>query len=119
VPAPADARTLRERGIYAYRVGDLSGALAHFNRAIAQDPGFAAAYIDRGIVFYRLRKFDRAFADISRAKRIERANRGSPSGANTQSGPGSVVVKKPRPQQAGGIALGMMPIFQRRPVGLD
>ncbi|MCP4619328.1 MAG: DnaJ domain-containing protein [Bradyrhizobium sp.] len=72
VPAPADARTLRERGIYAYRVGDLNGALAHFNRAIAQDPGFAAAYIDRGIVFYRMRNFDRAFADMAQAKRLTR-----------------------------------------------
>jgi tetratricopeptide (TPR) repeat protein len=70
VPEPADARTLRERGIYAYRVGDLSGALAHFNRAILQDPGFAAAYIDRGIVFYRMRNFDRAFADMAQAKRL-------------------------------------------------
>ena len=71
VPAPADAKTLRERGMYAYRVGDLSGALAHFNLAIAQDPGFAAAYIDRGIVFYRLRKFEHAFADMAQAKRLK------------------------------------------------
>jgi tetratricopeptide (TPR) repeat protein len=115
----SEARSFRERGISAYRNGDLNGAIADFDQAILLDPKFSAAYIDRGIVFYRLRKFDRAFADISRAKRIERANRGSPSGANTTSGSGSIVAKKPRPQQAGGIALGMMPIFQRRPVGLD
>lgn len=72
VPAPADAKTLRERGIYAYRGGDLSAALAHFNLAIAQDPGFAAAYIDRGIVFYRMRNFDRAFADMAQAKRLSK-----------------------------------------------
>ena len=77
VPAPADAKTLRERGIYAYRVGDLSGALAHFNRAIAQDPGFAAAYIDRGIVFYRMRNYDRAFADMAQAKRLARTSKDS------------------------------------------
>jgi tetratricopeptide (TPR) repeat protein len=70
VPAPADAKTLRERGIYAYRGGDLGAALAHFNLAIAQDPGFAAAYIDRGIVFYRMRNFERAFADMAHAKRL-------------------------------------------------
>ena len=75
VPAPADARTLRERGIYAYRGGDLSAALAHFNLAIAQDPGFAAAYIDRGIVFYRMRSFDRAFADMSQAKRLAKTGK--------------------------------------------
>jgi tetratricopeptide (TPR) repeat protein len=70
VPTPADAKTLRERGIYAYRGGDLSGALAHFNLAIAQDPGFAPAYIDRGIVFYRMHNFERAFADMAHAKRL-------------------------------------------------
>ena len=70
VPAPADARTLRDRGIFAYRGGDLGGALAHFNLAISQDPGFAAAYIDRGIVFYRMRNFQRAFADMAQAKRL-------------------------------------------------
>jgi len=108
----SEARSFRERGISAYRNGDLNGAIADFDQAIQLDPKFSAAYIDRGIVFYRLRKFDRAFADISRAKRLERANRAAPGSSS------SVVAKKPRPPQAG-IALGMMPIFQRRPVGLD
>jgi tetratricopeptide (TPR) repeat protein len=109
----SEARSFRERGISAYRNGDLNGAIADFDQAIQLDPKFSAAYIDRGIVFYRLRKFDRAFADISRAKRLERANRTPLPGTSS-----SVVAKKPRPQQ-GGIALGMMPMFQRRPVGLD
>ena len=75
VLAAADAKVLRERGMYAYRGGDLSGALAHFNLAIAQDPGFAAAYIDRGIVFYRMRNYDRAFADMAQAKRLARTDK--------------------------------------------
>jgi curved DNA-binding protein CbpA len=75
VQAPADAKTLRERGIYAYRGGDLGAALAHFNLAIAQDPGFAAAYIDRGIVFYRMRNFERAFADMANAKRLAKTGK--------------------------------------------
>jgi tetratricopeptide (TPR) repeat protein len=74
-PVPADARTLHQRGMSAYRSGDLGAALAHFNLAIAQDPGFAAAYIDRGIVFYRMRKFDRAFADMSHAKRLAKTGK--------------------------------------------
>jgi tetratricopeptide (TPR) repeat protein len=78
VQAPADAKTLRERGIYAYRGGDLSAALAHFNLAIAQDPGFAAAYIDRGIVFYRMRNFERAFADMAHAKRLGKTGKDKP-----------------------------------------
>jgi tetratricopeptide (TPR) repeat protein len=112
-----DARAYRDHGIVAYRNGDLDGAIADFDQAIQLDPKFSAAYIDRGIVFYRLRKFDRAFADISRARRLERANRGTPgSGANSPA-TNSVVAKKPRAQA--GIALGMMPMLQRRPVGLD
>jgi tetratricopeptide (TPR) repeat protein len=77
-PAPAapDARTSRERGMLAYRGGDLSAALAHYNVAIAQDPGFAAAYADRGIVFYRLRNFERAFADMAHAKRLAKGDKG-------------------------------------------
>jgi len=78
VLAAADAKVLRERGIFAYRGGDLSGALAHFNLAIAQDPGFAAAYIDRGIVFYRMRNYDRAFADMAQAKRLARTDKPKP-----------------------------------------
>ena len=78
-PAPDlsahDAKSYRERGIFAYRDGDLHRAIADFDRAILHDPGFADAYIDRGIVFYRMHEFDRAFADIAQAKRIENSNR--------------------------------------------
>ena len=73
--AAHDAKSYRERGIFAYRDGDLHGAIADFDRAIQHDPGFADAYIDRGIVFYRMHEFDRAFADIDQAKRIENSNR--------------------------------------------
>src|SRR5262245_40358944 len=95
VPAPADAKTLRERGIYAYRVGDLSGALAHFNRAIAQDPGFAAAYIDRGIVFYRMRNFERAFADMAQAKRLAKTGKPKSIAQLTEKPPAPVVAARP------------------------
>jgi tetratricopeptide (TPR) repeat protein len=105
VLAAADARVLRERGMFAYRGGDLSGALAHFNLAIAQDPGFAAAYIDRGIVFYRMRNYDRAFADMAQAKRIARADKDKPRPAAappeklaaTQDKPPSPVRVAPQP----------------------
>jgi tetratricopeptide (TPR) repeat protein len=78
-PAPDlaahDAKSYRERGVFAYRDGDLHRAIADFDRAIQHDPGFADAYIDRGIVFYRMHEFGRAFADIAQAKRIESSNR--------------------------------------------
>lgn len=72
---PNDARFYREQGIVAYRNGDLTGAVTGFDQAIQSDPKFAAAYIDRSIVLYRLRKFGRAFADLAQAKRLERENR--------------------------------------------
>ncbi|HLZ03520.1 MAG TPA: DnaJ domain-containing protein [Bradyrhizobium sp.] len=71
--APGDAKVYRERGIFAYRSGDLGGAVAQFDRAILLDPKFSAAYVDRSIVLYRLRKFERAFADIAQARRLEKA----------------------------------------------
>lgn len=73
--APGNANVFRERGIFAYRSGDLDGAVTEFDRAIQLDPKFSAAYVDRGIVLYRMQKFDRAFADIAHAKRIEKAKR--------------------------------------------
>jgi tetratricopeptide (TPR) repeat protein len=71
--APHEARSHWALGVSAYRNGDLNGAVAHFDRAIQFDPKFAPAYIDRGIVFYRLHKFERALADIAHARSLERA----------------------------------------------
>ena len=72
---PRKAKSYWAQGVSAYRSGDLNGALADFNQAIQSDPKFAPAYIDRGILFYRLHKSAHAFADISHAKRLERASR--------------------------------------------
>ncbi len=109
--APNDAKVFRERGIFAYRSGDLDGAIAEFDRAIQLDPKFSAAYIDRGIVLYRLQKFERAFADIAQAKRIEKANRSKAALPATATG------KKPKQQAA--VALGFPPLFQRRTAKLE
>jgi tetratricopeptide (TPR) repeat protein len=86
-PPTKDAKSYRDRGIAAYRDGDLARALANFDLAIQLDPGLREAYVDRSIVFYRMQQFDRAFADITKAKRIERAARSPaqnppPSGRN-------------------------------------
>jgi curved DNA-binding protein CbpA len=70
-----DAKDYRERGIMAYRRGDIYLALIDFDLAIDLNPQFSDAYIDRSIVFYRMGQFDRAFADIARAKRIDDLNR--------------------------------------------
>jgi Flp pilus assembly protein TadD len=70
-----DARNYRERGILAYRNGDMYLALADFDLAIDLNPHFSDAYIDRAVVFYRMGDFNRAFADIAQAKRIDDLNR--------------------------------------------
>jgi hypothetical protein len=70
-----DAGFYREQGITAYHNGDIALAIADFNLAIQLDPNFKNAYIDRSIAFYRIRKFDRAFADIARAIRIQNSRR--------------------------------------------
>jgi curved DNA-binding protein CbpA len=68
-----DARYYRERGVLAYRHGDLYLALVNFNLAIDLDPDFSGAYVDRGIVLHRMGDLKRAFADIDQANRIDAA----------------------------------------------
>ena len=75
-----DAKYYRDRGILAYRAGDLVIALANFDLAIDLDPGLSNSYINRGIVFRRLGDLKRALSDVAEAKRIENLNRNkSPS----------------------------------------
>jgi curved DNA-binding protein CbpA len=70
-----DVEFYRERGMRAYRNGDLYLALANFDLAIDLDPGLPESYIDRGIVFHRLGDLKRAFSDVAEAKRIDDLNR--------------------------------------------
>jgi curved DNA-binding protein CbpA len=70
-----DANYYRERGIQAYRSGDLYIALANFDLAIDMDPGVSESYINRAIVFRRLADLKRAFSDVAEAKRIDDLNR--------------------------------------------
>jgi curved DNA-binding protein CbpA len=70
-----DATFYLERGILAYRSGDLYIALANFDLAIDKDPGLSDSYINRGIVFRRLGDLKRAFSDVAEAKRLDDMNR--------------------------------------------
>jgi curved DNA-binding protein CbpA len=70
-----DAKFYLERGISAYRSGDLYIALANFDLAIDKDPGLSDSYINRGIVFRRLGDLKRAFSDVAEAKRLDDMNR--------------------------------------------
>jgi curved DNA-binding protein CbpA len=73
-----DAQFYRQQGIASYRSGDLPVAIADFDLAIRLDPSLEDAYIDRGIVLYRLHQLDRAFADVAQAMRIARAHQDAP-----------------------------------------
>jgi tetratricopeptide (TPR) repeat protein len=66
-----DAKYYRERGILAYRSGDLYIALANFDLAIEMDPGLSDSYINRGIVFHRLGDLKRAFSDVGGTRALE------------------------------------------------
>jgi curved DNA-binding protein CbpA len=63
--AVKDAKSYWQRGIAAYRGGEVSRAVADFDHAIQLDPVFADAYIDRGIALYRLNEFGGAHSPTS------------------------------------------------------
>ena len=114
LPAPPDAipnyaMFFRARGISAYRNGDLNGAIADLDQAIQLDPNLSTSYIDRGIVFYPLRKFDRAFANVAPAKRIEKQSRAKPA---------TVIAAKPHPEKTAS-APAATPRPPRQPVMAD
>jgi Flp pilus assembly protein TadD len=69
-----DAKFYRERGIASYHNGDVVLAITDLDLAIRLDPNFAGAY-DRAVALYRIREFDRAFADIAQAMRIKKSHR--------------------------------------------
>jgi curved DNA-binding protein CbpA len=69
------AKFFREQGVVSYHNGDVSSAITDFDLAIRLDPDFENAYVDRGIALYRIGAFNRAFADIAQAMRIENSRR--------------------------------------------
>jgi tetratricopeptide (TPR) repeat protein len=70
-PVVKDANYYRQRGVLAYRGGDLTLALIDFDLAIGLDPNLPDTYVDRAIVFRRMGDMKRALADIAEAKRID------------------------------------------------
>ncbi len=109
-PAPdaaaTEARSLRARGMSAYRHGDLNGAIADLDQALQRDPTFLPAYIDRGTILYRMRKVGRAFADIAGTTRIEDADRAKSAAV-------PIPARKPRIDRAA-VASSVTPLPQRR-----
>ena len=107
--AASDARPSRARGASVSRNGHLNGGIADPNRATRLDPNFSPTAIDRGINFYRLQKFERAFADIAPTKPIEKPVR-SKSASTATSTPRLDPAATARPP---------MPLPRRRPVMQD
>jgi DnaJ domain len=74
-PAPhlaaGEAGLLRARVISTDNDGHAGGP----DQSLPLDPRLLPVYADRGIIFYRPREFDGAFADVTPAKRIGKASR--------------------------------------------
>ena len=69
-PATNGGGYFRSHGISAYRVGDPDGAIIDPDQAAVPDAKSSASYLHRGMVFYRMRKYGRVFADVAPAKQI-------------------------------------------------
>ena len=74
---PAPGLAAGEAGLLQARVisTDRDGHSGGPDQSLQLDPGLLPAYADRGIIFYRPREFDGAFADVTPAKRIGKASR--------------------------------------------
>ena len=71
---PNEAEFYRERGLTAYRGGDVRRAIADLDQAIGRDPNDAKAYALRGNAWNDLGDPDRALADYGEAIRIDPHN---------------------------------------------
>lgn len=89
--------------------GDPDGPITGLDQSFQLDSKLLPAYADRGIIFYRLREFDGAFADIAPAKRIGKASRPKSPPA---------MARQPRFEHAA-IAPAMVPLPRRRTAAQD
>ncbi len=69
-----DAAVSFEQGVLASTYGNHRGAIRHFDRVLALDPGHAAAWFARGVAWAELRELGRALADMDRAIALEPQN---------------------------------------------
>lgn len=108
--ATSDARSSRARSAFARRNATANGAVADRNQASLLDPKMTAARNDRGVMFHRLRRFERAFADIAPTNRVEkqiekpvRAKPASATAGAPRLGPAAIarpLIPVPRPRTA-------------------
>jgi len=84
------------------------GAIANLTLASLPDPRLSPA--DRGVIFYRPRNFDRAFADFSPAKPAEKPRR-----ARSASGPAAAMRSIP----SAASERPLVPVPRQRPLAQD
>jgi DnaJ domain len=70
----SDSNSFRAQDVFSSRNREPTGAPPEPDQAIDLDLALSAAGVDQSIIFYRSRRIDRAFADITRARRIEKAS---------------------------------------------
>ncbi len=76
---PEAAAPVRGAARSLLQLGELEAALAAYDRAIALEPEFAAAYANRGVLHDRAGRYRAAIADYERAAQLD---------ARTDEGPG-------------------------------
>ena len=106
--AIGETKPSRARGASAHRNGN-PNAIPVLNQASLPDPRLSPASNERGISFSRLRKFDRAFADLAPTQGSE-----NPGRAKAKATPAGM----PRLNRAA-IPRPMLPVPRRRPVTQD
>ena len=65
---------LNARGAALFGKGEYASAAADFTAAVGLDPGFAKAYLNRGLAFHFLRRFVEAKADFDTFIRLQPSN---------------------------------------------
>jgi tetratricopeptide (TPR) repeat protein len=69
--SPGKARGYQNLGIALFETGDLAGAFACFDKALAIDPEFTEAYINRGTFYAQNGLYDKAIVDFLKSIDID------------------------------------------------
>jgi len=65
-----DPNTCTLQGIMNADQGNLTQAMLDFNKAIEINPDYAKAYSNRAVIYYQLKEYDKAWADVRKAERL-------------------------------------------------
>jgi tetratricopeptide (TPR) repeat protein len=60
-------------GVGLFQAGDYEGAIAHFQKAVAENPSFAEAYMNLGTGLYRMEQYTEAMAAYEKADSLFRS----------------------------------------------